>query len=192
MKNTVKLNESQLRKIVAESLNNILSEVDWKTYANASKKTSGDKSKKFSRAAVDSFNDEFSHNGFGQDSKSLAPFNNGTYDMTNFDPSDGATTRLVNGISSPYGESSDDIQYKIGDGNYEELGNPEDVEQSRYHGKCSPESLSARDRGNKEIRDYMSGNYAYDDEKGWYLKESVKKAVKSVLKEYLNKATKVM
>ena len=197
MKNTVKLNEAQLTKIVAENVKKVLSEIDWKTYANASKKTNGDRSKEFKRAAVDAFNDEFSHNGFGQDPKSLAPFNNGTYDMTDFDPSDGATTRLVNGISSPYGESSDDIRYKIGDGNYEELGNPEDVEQSRYHGKCSPESLSARDRGNKEIMDYMSGNYTYDNEKGWHLKESVRlnesklrkivaESVKKILREAIS------
>ena len=37
-KNTVKLSESQLKKVIAESVKNILSELDWKTYVNAGKK----------------------------------------------------------------------------------------------------------------------------------------------------------
>lgn len=38
-----------------------------------------------------------------------------------------------------------------------------------------------------ELDNYRNDKYSYDDEKGWHLKESVEKAVKSVLKEYLNK-----
>ena len=39
----------------------------------------------------------------------------------------------------------------------------------------------------KEVDNYTHGRYAYDNDKGWHLKESVEKAVKTVLKEYLNK-----
>ena len=34
----IKLTESQLNKILAESVKNVLTELDWKTYANAAKK----------------------------------------------------------------------------------------------------------------------------------------------------------
>ena len=37
-KNIVKLNENTLRQIVAESVKNVLSEIDWKTYRNAQEK----------------------------------------------------------------------------------------------------------------------------------------------------------
>jgi hypothetical protein len=35
---TIKLTESDLHKVIKESVNNILTELDWKTYANAAKK----------------------------------------------------------------------------------------------------------------------------------------------------------
>lgn len=38
MKQTIKLNESQLREIIEESVQQVLSELDWKSYANAAKK----------------------------------------------------------------------------------------------------------------------------------------------------------
>ena len=38
MKKTIKLTESDLKQVIKESVNNILAELDWKTYANASKK----------------------------------------------------------------------------------------------------------------------------------------------------------
>ena len=38
MKQTIKLNESQLREIIEESVQQVLSELDWKSYTNAAKK----------------------------------------------------------------------------------------------------------------------------------------------------------
>lgn len=38
MKKTIRLNESDLHRIVKESVNRILTELDWKTYANAARK----------------------------------------------------------------------------------------------------------------------------------------------------------
>ena len=38
MKQRIRLTESELHRLIKESVNNILSELDWKTYANAAKK----------------------------------------------------------------------------------------------------------------------------------------------------------
>ena len=38
MKQVIRLTESDLHRVIKESVNNILSELDWKTYANASQK----------------------------------------------------------------------------------------------------------------------------------------------------------
>ena len=37
-RNRVRLTESQLRNVIKESVKQVLSELDWKTYANAAKK----------------------------------------------------------------------------------------------------------------------------------------------------------
>ena len=38
MKNTIRLTESELKQIISESIKDILSELDWKTYNNAARK----------------------------------------------------------------------------------------------------------------------------------------------------------
>ena len=38
MKKIVRLTESDLHRIIKESVNNIITELDWKTYANAANK----------------------------------------------------------------------------------------------------------------------------------------------------------
>jgi hypothetical protein len=42
-KKLVKLTESDLHRIIKESINNVLTELDWKTYANAEKKMRGER-----------------------------------------------------------------------------------------------------------------------------------------------------
>ena len=37
-KNTIRLNESQLHNMISESVKQVLSELDWKTYASAADK----------------------------------------------------------------------------------------------------------------------------------------------------------
>ena len=38
MKKKIRLTESQLHKVIKESVNKLLTELDWKTYANAERK----------------------------------------------------------------------------------------------------------------------------------------------------------
>ena len=38
MKQTIKLKESELKRLIAESVKGVINELDWKTYQNAAKK----------------------------------------------------------------------------------------------------------------------------------------------------------
>lgn len=60
----IRLTESKLKQIVAESVKNILTELDWKTYASAAKKDRDpNRAKKFREKAAENFNQEFEYNG---------------------------------------------------------------------------------------------------------------------------------
>jgi hypothetical protein len=64
-KKLIRLTEQDLHKIVKESVNKILTEMDWKTYANAAKKRAeqgkDDKAEDLAQFATDRFNDKFGH-----------------------------------------------------------------------------------------------------------------------------------
>ena len=86
MKRTIRLTESDLHRVIRESVSNILTELDWKTYASAAEKSArrhendyngyiygsrknGDKRGRafdFAKAATDAFNDEFGHGDGGE------------------------------------------------------------------------------------------------------------------------------
>lgn len=61
-KNIVRLTENDLNQIVTESVKRVISELDWKTYANAARKSSFndiDRYGKFSNKAADEFNKKY-------------------------------------------------------------------------------------------------------------------------------------
>ena len=61
-KKVVRITESDLRRIINESVNRILSEADWKTYMSAADKDKDPKrAKRFRDYAVDKFNKEFGY-----------------------------------------------------------------------------------------------------------------------------------
>ena len=191
-KQVIKINESQIRKIVAESVRNVLSEIDWKTYANAAKKRlqqykdSGrqdnekfDKYWELQKAANQAFDDDYvglmKYDTMGDKMKGKhSPKFDAKLDLSRED--------------MPY--SSVQGYNKSGDKLFS-------TKKGTYHsskGITTPKNFfkdaevsDAYTKANDELWDYHNGNYAYDNEKGWHLKESVEKAVTSVLKEYLNK-----
>ena len=64
MKKIVRLTEGDLHRIVKESVNKVLTELDWKTYQNAANKAyaSGDKrASKFHNQAVTQFNKDYGY-----------------------------------------------------------------------------------------------------------------------------------
>ena len=68
------------------------------------------------------------------------------------------------------------------EGRYKRVKNPS---LKRFFNNTEQEK--AYRNASKEMDDYVMGNYDYDKENGWHVKESVEKAVNTVLKEYFNK-----
>lgn len=200
-KKQIKLSEEQLRDMIAENVNKVLSELDWKTYANARKKAADkgqyDRSRKFGNAANSAFNDKFGYQG-DEESEYNAPnvrgdiFLNRVEAQNNDYPSH-TIQRLYNydndkqeysnpknydntkafGLMDKYDEN----------GRYKRIWNPS---LKRFFN--NPEQEKAYRTASKEMDDYVMGNYGYDKGKGWQLKENkitkiVAESVKKVLKE---------
>ena len=249
-KNAVKINESTLRRIVAENVRKVISEVDWKTYRNAQEKNRerepeyeenywklqdaieaahkrGDdkevqklqrkqealvgksmRTAKFGSASNDAFNDKFfanSHDRFNkQNGESFAPFKNtddGSYSTPEPWIDDNGNIHnghYFDGHGKTDGKYFDDtIEYsKLGGGygNVTYDGEMNGNDNTAYSDE-ELKSLGIPDnefndieKARREIRRYRNGDYTYDKEKGWHLKESVLRkivaeSVKKVLKE---------
>lgn len=191
-KKTIKLTEADFKNMIKESVTNILSELDWKTYADAAQrryqqadgnpqnKNSYDKAKKLADKADRTFNDEY--------------VGNWKYDAL-YDKLRGKNSAKFNGFVEPgYGKNlafgtlkgqnkggSDIYSYKKG------------VYRNGNGGLTTPgkhfrnkEIADAYSRANDELWDYADGNYEYVNGEGWKLKESIDNALKSVLKEFKN------
>ena len=199
-KNTIKLNESQLRKMIKESLN----ELDWKTYANAAKKAQEWRNEnpfKYDR-----------NRGIHFDSAAQKRFNQ-QHGIENL-PDYGGERGNIN-FNSFHGEPeiSGSRNHDFGDG-----GGPFDLKHNVYHmskkyGKdgsygrtrmwdhpheTTPEDFYDDEEMAKKFRDaeqdvddFKNGNYEYTPDKGWHLKESrlnkiIKESIKKVMKEGLD------
>lgn len=250
-KNVVKLNESTLRQIVAESVKNILSEIDWKTYRQAQEKNKemepeydkkwweidkqiqaaqerGDlktveklkrkqdsylnkqmRTSDFGRASNDAFDEKFfskSHDRFNDEGGSrYAPFKR-TDDGSDYTPEPWMDNNgnIINGTYFPghgkvdgkyYGDeiSYDKLRGGYTDGGpyYGELnGDDKEAYSDEELNKLGfpNDEINDIEKARREIRRYRNGSYAYDNEKGWHLKESklkkiVAESVKKVLEE---------
>lgn len=198
-KQTVKLNEAQLRQIVAESVKNILSELDWKTYANARHKAADkgqyNRSLKFGNAAEKEFNDKYAFQG-DEESEYAAPNVRGDIFLNRVEAkSDSYPSHTLmrmydydgkGNYSNPHDYDSTKafglLDKYDDEGRYKRVKNPS---LKRFFNNTEQEK--AYRNASKEMDDYVMGNYDYDKEKGWHVKESVEKAVNTVLKEYFNK-----
>lgn len=176
------ITESQLRNIIAESVKNVLSELDWKTYANAGKRAleRGDvRAHKFRNAANDAFNDEFAYQG-DEDSEYYAPNVRGDVYLNR-----------IEAQNNDYPSHTIHHLYDY-DSNKQEYTNPRNYDNTKAFGLMDkydksgrykriwnpslkrffndPEQEKAYKRASKEMDDYLMGNYEYDNEKGWHLK----------------------
>ena len=240
MKQTIRLTESDIRRMVMEAMN----ELDWKTYASAADKTlrgssrklrkkpMGDinnRAHKFARAAEDAFNRDYGYEEFKPSSwyemdSYLPPrysYDDDGYEYDHFhdwlkntkgiDPSsltsdeydnwyntflqggddlDGNTeaSMSVNNTQRGwdgdlYGDSFKD-RYEFSPYKYTEYSNQENWPEGAYP---SDELILAKNRGNKEIRDFKNGRYDYEKGKGWInrndkLNEAVTRAIRKYLK----------
>lgn len=202
-KNKVRLTESQLHNIIKESVKQVLSELDWKTYANAEKKALEKFNdahspynykdidryaklyKKFRKARQNAFNkeyayDEGNHGGSYKMKVDDEPMDTYPY-MAYKDVHTQARTN-DSGYEGPghrldYGFSNDnDYAQPIFNLNYR---------GDEYYDKMGKAGEYAK-KGNKEIEDYRQGKYEYQKGKGWQKKdgldESIRRAIRKVLR----------
>lgn len=184
-RNRVRLTESQLRSVIKESVKQVLSELDWKTYQNAAKKShlkaldnddmsdneyhnELDKSRRFRQAAEDAFNRDY-----------------GTNDTKLHSYMHGSKKQAPGGGYFPFHDDSYIEMKKDSDtyGTYYPYGYNKDFEWS--YGYDSSKYRPEWDRAKQELKHYQNGDFDYDDEKGWHLKdnmdESIRRAIRKVL-----------
>ena len=192
-KRIIRMTESDLHQLVKESVNKILTELDWKTYASAAekqhdknyKKIRGkydtDRENRFKKAAADTFNRDYGVNTDPTDN--LSP-NQNSYHMldkgwTRFNhyPQATFTTRTVGDVNDKGGYDDEYNTYMKEKG----LGVTHDIDaghggMGKYHTSAYNPNFSnsingdlktAHERGNKEIDDYVNGKYNYQKGKGW-------------------------
>lgn len=192
-KNIVKINENELHKLIGESVKKMISELDWKTYANASKKSmeksvpsdfeggsladrakkamkNRERAKRFGDAARQSFNDQFGYEGDGVQVDMGGDF----MSTEEFGPH-------IRGLKDKgYGRP---MRYDHGWNDHElKHQTPEEF----FGGDDN--AVSAYNKGKEEIGNYKKGKYGYAKGKGWQLNtESFNRKLDSIINETLIK-----
>lgn len=210
--NTINMNRTQLKEMIDKSVSKVLTELDWKTYANAAKKAHNrgehERTRKFRDAAINSFNDEHGYED-GKHSLKLKSLYDDDFEEWRPRDKDGNIISRLGGskiekltpntphMSLHYQFKDDDSDYEsmaksssdfesdngltvAGNNDYHEhpgfgmvsspmgddfpLGKIEEYEPGKWRAKNK--------KPFKEFDDYRRGNYVYDDEQGWHLRES--------------------
>lgn len=118
MKRKIRLTESQLHSMISESVKQVLSELDWKTYDSAMRKSAKrgewNRAGKFGDASVQAFNRDFGSNESPYDynySRANVPF------RTKYKGEDKDGNEIWDGTQSNYGFYDDGV-YACSDSNY--------------------------------------------------------------------------
>ena len=194
-KKVIKMNESQLKGMISESVKGVLSELDWKTYMNAGKKRLtkpyNEKSKNgfdSIRKAGEEFDKEYGYNA--NDRWFDHPEKQGitrTYGVPHglFNNAKDVRMQVKTDVSKPNSSGlfkgrtlTYDPKYKYADMNqyWANDHSPERVENDFYNGSGinqNEEPLLAylvkhnHDRAKEEVDNYENGNYEYQKGKGW-------------------------
>ena len=179
MKQTIKLTESDLHRIVKESVNKVLTEMDYKTYLDASieARKRGDMdywrekgvkgapnlfnkaskyrhmSNRFSQAARDAFNRDY---GYG----------NGRSGVDGYQGVElgGGNTGYGKGLR-PQGKRVDGYKTNTYDSAYDEVESPEEFFQGNQ------DASDAYRKAVGEFNNWKDGNYEYQKGKGYQLKK---------------------
>lgn len=180
MKRKIKLTESDLHNIIKESVNHILSELDWRTYQSAYEKAldRGRKPSEFRQAATNSFNRQ---NGYGLKN---VPYGNGSdknmtpdgsfYGGGNLYTPDGDSFLTKSGKTA-YGQNNPEALY-----NHQEIRSTDSIRGNGKRGDAVPQESEnyqtnsfnpllkyKQMKGDKEVRDYFNGKSKYVKGKGW-------------------------
>lgn len=198
MKQRIRLTESDLHRMIKESVRQVLSELDWKTYHSAAKKTSMDsvRSPKFAKAAEEAFNKKYGskdvEHHYGSDY--YAGSTEKEYGLDDTYPQHPRTKLTL--MSS--GDKPEEYTYNPNSNEEFPLGH---FNSSRggcrmSYGNSNPKyqfgvdnpgggfmsRLAAKggltkgpiniDAGNQELFDYENDNYEYQKGKGWMKKNN--------------------
>ena len=157
MKNkTIRLTESDLNKVVKESVNKVLTELDWRTYANAAKKRDA-QIQQFGRNATDKGGKRLTHLRNELDyaasdaltSKYAQRHNNGN-------PTNNADVYTKNGYQSITTNNFDrEGRSSRGEFNYDNKG------------QINKQGYNIDSQMDREVEDYMLGKTKYTKGKGW-------------------------
>ena len=169
MKRQVRLTEGQLNRIIKESVNNILSELDWRTYQSAYEKSNGSRRQNFRQAANNSFNRQ---NGYGLKN---VPY--GHEDDLNMsadgDFYGGGNLYTYNGDRFNTGSGNLEKRYtnqNVATTNYKhkrgDVVEPDEDERPNATG-FNPQRKMKQMQGDKQVRDYFNGKSNYVKGKGW-------------------------
>ncbi len=183
-KKLIRLTESDLHRIVKESVNKVLTELDWKTYANAEKAARGRdtsywrekgyeprhdaivkaadsrmRASRFADAAKDAFNRDYGYKNGERwdDDYAEAKFGG------DFDSSQEFAPHAVGYRSKGWGNPK---KYEFGtDNDTLQSVTPEEF----YQG--NEDAANAYHNADNEIKNWKKGNYDYQNGKGWQLKK---------------------
>ena len=201
-KNRIRLTESQLHNLIKESARQILSELDWKTYANAAKKRYSqgdfDKFHDLRRASEDAFNKKYGYN-----------------DEWDADLQHGGERKVyMQGTGENYSEptlrASKSDRYPSLYGAYKSVGSTlshnkkGDYVYGSHHQSCDDGHWSSNNtddfdfgpdevfRGKygaakREFDRYDNDNYEYEPNgRGWYLKDNMDEAIRRAIRKVLS------
>ena len=199
-RNRVRLTESQLHNVIKESVKQVLSELDWKTYANAANKMRrerGDadywkergekfpntiskaanarhRAERLGQAAKDAFNRDYGYkNGHWLDDDYAEVGMGGDFGYTDeFAPH--AAAWKHDGVA---------LKKCFPHGVYTHERTPEEFFDSNPN---SEKAVNAYNTAKTEMQNFKKGNYEYEPNgRGWYLKdnmdESIRRAIGKIL-----------
>lgn len=191
-KQVIRLTEGDLHSIIKESVNKILTELDWKTYANAAKIASnnGDnRTSKFRDAAITRFNNEYGYENLisntGVENLKAVPANYSDWETwrnkkKNTLPLDAETPHIS--LNFNYDDFDDFTFDKKGKAITDIENYPEEpIKTVYYNGGSSSfptevfpystgETWKRNGRAYDEFDNYRKGNYIYQKGKGWIRK----------------------
>lgn len=179
-KNRIRLTESDLHKIIKESVNKVLTELDWKTYANASqkRKEQDDLNKAHTLKLYAGKQFQGKHDLPNLEKPYSQSHND--YPMDDYSYIDGEDALIYAGEICP--KFSDDyarttLQHKKGDEHPRVMRNGTHWHDfNDEHDDTELVHLMTRNgeggfkRGYKDLDDYYNGKYEYIKGKGWQLK----------------------
>lgn len=200
-KNRIRLTESQLHNIIKESVRQMLSELDWKTYANAANKRQAQgnwqSADSLRDQMVNSFNDKYATSDSEyNDYNGISTNKNASFQMDNGSMGDQGALKFRSQIRQSNGEIPQYINRNYRTGLEKDIYN-QLPSQGQWHGqrgmtdadkntKQQPTwSSKVRDKAMQGVYDvdrYHNGQAKYVKGKGWSLDEAIRRAMRKALR----------